>query len=137
MCNPISTLYPEHVLAKGKHRGYEWEVTHNHAGYRCGYVRLPAGHAWHGKDYEALHVDVHGGLSFSEPDTHCGKGGPDDAWWLGFDCGHAFDQPDPQFVDADEYQWMERFGLLRYGAVRTTPYVIRECCRLIDQAAEV
>ncbi len=35
----------------------------------CGYVAVPAGHPWHGKDYqdEALaDVEVHGGLTFAE-----------------------------------------------------------------------
>ncbi|HEY6275766.1 MAG TPA: hypothetical protein VIX86_05500, partial [Streptosporangiaceae bacterium] len=57
MCNPVSTAHPELLLSKGEHLGYEWEVTNNQMGYRCGYVRIPAGHPWHGKDYGSVELD--------------------------------------------------------------------------------
>ena len=28
-----------------------------------GYVKIPEGHHWHGLDYDAFDVDVHGGLT--------------------------------------------------------------------------
>ncbi len=82
MCNPVTTERPGSLLAKGVHAGLEWEIVKNDRGFRCGYVRIPPGHPWHGKDYsdEALwDVDVHGGLTFAEPDIDCGKDGADNA----------------------------------------------------------
>ena len=95
MCLSIAVDLPDHVLSKGKHVGFEWITTHNEIGYRCGYVRVPMGHSWHGKHYDDLAVDVHGGLTFSEPDKPCDVDRPDNAWWFGFDCAHAGDAPDP------------------------------------------
>lgn len=131
MCNPITTKFPDALLAKGEESGFEWEVTHNRGGYRCGYVRVPAGHPWHGRDYDGIgpYPDVHGGLTFAEADTDCGKGGEDNAWWLGFDCAHAGDAPDPGLPGY--YAAMAE----RYGIVRTTEYVAEECRSLARQAA--
>ena len=127
MCNPITTASPEVLLSKGVHEGYEWEVVFNRIGYRCGYVRVPAGHPWHGKDYNDLDPDVHGGLTFAKADTDCGKGGEDSAWWLGFDCAHYMDAPDPSLPG---YRPEMAIG----GTVKTTGYVEAECRSLAEQA---
>jgi len=131
MCNPVSTLHPELLIAKGTHLGYEWEITSNRMGYRCGYVRVPPGHPWYGLHYDAVepYPEVHGGLTFSETDYNCGKGGADDAWWLGFDCAHCGDAPDPALPGYLER--MEVPGCV----VRTTGYVQAECEGLAAQAA--
>ena len=136
MCNPVTTRNPDVLLAKGVHEGYEWEVTSNRIGYRCGYVRVPLGHPWHGKGYDDVRTadgdwpEVHGGLTFAEPDTDCGKGGDDNAWWVGFDAAHAGDAPDPELPGYDARM------AIGYGTVKTTAYVASECRRLADQAAE-
>lgn len=70
-------------------------------GALCGYVGVPPGHPWHGKDYGDVEVafpdiDVHGGLTYA---AKChgrvchvpAPGEPDELWWLGFDHAHAFD----------------------------------------------
>jgi hypothetical protein len=141
MCNPVTTHRPDALLAKGEHAGLEWEVTKNGLGYRCGYVRVPAGHPWHGKDYDDVDVEVHGGLTFAEPDTDCGKGGEDNAWWLGFDCAHLGDAKDPDLLTPEQRRYEEDFSR-RYPrhftdreTVKTTEYVTAECCRLAEQAA--
>ena len=131
MCNPITTLNPDLLLDKGVYEGYEWEVTANRMGYRCGYVRVPAGHPWHGLDYDAIepYPEVHGGLTFSQADTDCGKGGEDNAWWLGFDCAHVGDAPDPELPGY-------RYRLPLDGeTVKPTGYVASECRKLAEQAA--
>lgn len=46
-----------------------------------GYVKIPAGHHWHGLDYYDIDVEVHGGLTYG--------GGP--SGWIGFDCLHCGD----------------------------------------------
>jgi hypothetical protein len=130
MCNPVTTLNPGLLLAKGVHEGFEWEVTANRIGYRCGYVRVPAGHPWHGRDYDDIGADVHGGLTFAQPDTDCGTGGEDNAWWVGFDCAHYMDAPDPALPGYDA-----RIAGILGGTIRTTSYVAAECRRLAGQAA--
>ncbi len=71
-------------------------------GALCGYVGVGPDHPYHGKDYDTINPDVHGGLTFSDPcaegddpaDGICHvpqPGRPDDVWWFGFDCGHYMD----------------------------------------------
>jgi hypothetical protein len=57
----------------------------------CGFVGLPSGHPWWGKEWIEPPPDVHGGLSFSG--TWDGFGPLDSLglWWLGFDCLHVHD----------------------------------------------
>lgn len=64
----------------------------------CGYVGVPEGHPWHGKGYDDVDAEVHGGLTFADACTRhvChGENGEvvanKDVWWLGFDCAHAWD----------------------------------------------
>lgn len=72
------------------------------SGALCGYVGVPPGHPWHGKDYGDLPVDVHGSLTFA---SFCQEGAEDgpgichvpesgrpaNVWWLEFGCAQAFD----------------------------------------------
>jgi hypothetical protein len=136
MCLSIEMDRPESVLGKGEHAGYKWAIVHNAMGYRCGYVRLPKGHPWHGKDYNDIPAEVHGGLTFGEPDKPCDKPGDDDAFWIGFDCGHYDDLPDPLLpapYRIPEYQFL-RLG--QVGAtIKTQEYVEAECRSLCEQAA--
>lgn len=84
--------------------GLDCLVHRNHFGALCGYVGVPPNHPWHGVDYGAIPLErqPHGGLTFSNfcqesEDEAMGichipePGRPDGVWWLGFDCGHAFD----------------------------------------------
>ena len=138
VCNPVTTAHPDHLLAKGLHLGLEWEVTKSFIGHRCGYVRLPKGHPWHGQGWEECPAAVHGGLTFAEPDTHCGKGGEDDAWWRGFDCGHYRDAVDPALLPKG-HPWHTDDTLRDllsppWATIKTTEYVVAECRRLAEQA---
>jgi hypothetical protein len=147
MCLSIAIHRPHDVLATGHYRGYEWTVTNNGNGFRCGYVRVPAGHPWHGVDFSGSSADieypsVHGGITFSQPDVPCGKGGPDDAFWQGFDCVHHGDAPDPALPGPElviPFSAMLILGDVprSIGIVRTQAYVEAECRSLIDQAAAV
>lgn len=129
MCLSIAVKFPDTVLLTGEAHGYEFAVTHNQIGFRCGYIRVPAGHPWHGKDYDSVEAYAHGGLTFSQPDYHCGKGGADNGWWFGFDCAHYMDAQDPSLPT--EYA-MPSFR--SQGTVRTTEYVRDECIELCRQA---
>ena len=64
-------------------------------GWGNGYVVIPKGHKLHGKDYDNIDVDVHGGLTFAANSDELDweelieedKGG----YVVGFDCAHAGD----------------------------------------------
>jgi hypothetical protein len=143
MCNPIAMHNPDAVLAKGEHAGFEYEVIHNGHGIRCGYVRVPFGHAWHGVPYDDLDVEVHGGLTFAEPDEPCPKDGPDNAYWVGFDTHHLHDAQDWDlpWAGGDEVrqkirQIHEEVGLDKWPHhVWTTEEVEAECRSVCEQAA--
>lgn len=131
MCLSIAVNHPEVVLSQGEHLGFEWMTTHNTSGYRCGYIRVPKGHPWHGQDYDAFACDVHGGLTFAEPDKACEKGGKDDAWWVGFDCAHAGDLQDPDLpAKHRESEMRYRHG----GTIKTQVFVEAQCRELCEQA---
>jgi len=130
MCLSIKVHRPDHILSEGIHLGYEWATSRNDFGFRCGYVRVPKGHPWHGEKYPP-DADAHGGITFADADVPCDKGGPDDAWWLGFDCMHLGDAPDPELPTEHEMPY-----IVRSGVVRTQAYVEGECRKLCQQAKE-
>lgn len=87
--------------AQWEHAGFPCLIVRNRMGNLCGYVGVPEGHPCFGKDYESIHVHVHGGLTFADY-CHEGKeeprichipepGQPEHVYWLGFDCGHFMD----------------------------------------------
>ena len=81
--NSIDRPTPQmQVVDHGVEQGIPW-VTCRAPLYGAinGYVKIPAGHHWHGLDYDAFDVDVHGGLTYG--------GGP--SGWVGFDCLHSGD----------------------------------------------
>ena len=146
MCLSLAIHRPDNVLAQGRHMGYQWMIIHNGKCQRCGYVRVPPGHQWHGcdiHDMELQDVHVHGGVTFAERDEPCDKGGADDAWWLGFDTTHAQDLPDYELPGSHHAtravmgQFYRRFSELMPGSqIRTTEYVQAECLSLCEQAAQ-
>jgi len=64
-------------------------------GWGNGYVVLPKGHKYHGKDYDEIDVDVHYGLTFSRPATDLEwpeiTEAMKDCWIIGFDTAHTGD----------------------------------------------
>lgn len=67
-------------------------------GALCGYVGVPEGHPWHGKDYGDVDAHAHGGLTYADRCQVDGKichvpqpGESDAVWWIGFDCAHHDD----------------------------------------------
>ena len=86
---------------------------------------------------ETIDAEVHGGITFSESDVQCDGEGKDDGYWVGFDCNHSYDSPDPELRDLADKEgeptyWM---GDPREGAVRSQEYVENECKKLCEQAA--
>ena len=103
----------------------------NSAGVLCGYVTLPEGHPWIGKEYMDIDVEVHGGLSFGCLMIR--------GWVIGFDCAHGTDLVpsigkmnkiygiDPQRRPANNHS-------ITYKNVK---FVIEQCKSIVDQAIGV
>jgi hypothetical protein len=55
-------------------------------GNLCGYIQLPNGHEFEGKDIfsDEVSIEVHGSLSYLELEK-------DGHYWMGFDCAHSGD----------------------------------------------
>lgn len=108
-------------------------------GNLCGYVGVPPGHPWHGKEWSEIGARVHGGLTYSErcwkdgPICHVPQPGePDDVWWVGFDCAHAWDS-----CPGTEARMRKLgFGPIPNTAYRGIDYVRAEVEDLAKQAAE-
>ncbi len=90
--------------------------------WRCGYVGIPEAHPYWGVGYQddkLDHLEVHGGLTFSD-----GRLGwikiDDPLWWIGFDCDHAGDK---SLYGGD-------------GIERSQKYVELQCERLAAQLAK-
>jgi len=114
-----------------EHAGLPCILRRGPLGAWCGYAAVPPGHPYHGKSMDDIQVDVHGGVTYAEACQgeicHVPKPGePDDVWWIGFDCSHAWDLVP---------------GMLRYGVsagqiYRDRAYVTGETKRLAEQLAE-
>ncbi len=129
MCLPLKNLKTV-TLSKGVHRGFEWQTVYNSMGSRCGYIRVEPGHPWFEK--RDVEPDVHGGITFAKHGKPCPTHGAEAEWWMGFDCAHANDAPDPS---------LPSFRILSFppypGTVmRTQEFVEAECRALCEQAAE-
>lgn len=90
-------------------------------GWGNGYVLLPKGHKWHGKHYDDIPVEIHGGLTFSEPITEDMVEGENweqyltkedvGCWMIGFDCAHFGDTPQScprEFVESETQKLKEQ-----------------------------
>lgn len=102
------------------HAGLRCAMRRNHAGAWCGYVAVPEGHPLNGKEYDALDVRVHGGLTWSAGNWPVEEAG---LWWFGFDCAHLYDFC-PKMDSA-----------YRDGVYRDAEYVKNECQQLAEQIA--
>jgi hypothetical protein len=87
---------PDHVAFE--HAGLPCLIHRGPLGALCGYAAVPPGHPAHGKDYNDVDVDAHGGLTYAsacqDGGSICHKpkpGEPDNVWWFGFDCAHGGD----------------------------------------------
>lgn len=153
-CNDKGSAWMS-VEGGGLYKDYEYLISLNKVGHRCGYVAIPKNHKYAdtpikkyyfaGKeiqdyDYESLKIECHGGLSFMA-DYHKLKkllSVPCADMWIGFDCGHYGDQSD---YDALEKYFGKEYkeNKLKYcsrdddGQVRTYYYVEQQCHSIIDQ----
>lgn len=93
---------PDKVQYPDPETGMPCLIVRGPQGALCGYVGVPEGHPYYKKDGYDHDVNVHGGITFTglcrpgADESHgiChapGLGEPDNVWWLGFDCAHAWD----------------------------------------------
>lgn len=130
MCLPVK---PFKVEKEWEHAGLKCAVVlAREHGHRCGYVRVPPSHSMHGKDYDDVSVNVHGGLTFAnlEPCAHDDGTG----WWLGFDCAHGGDASYEPGTPEDE-----RYGIFwsRNEHFWTMAEVAHETEHLASQLAQM
>lgn len=77
----------------------DWLASASH-GWGNGYVIVPVGHPAHGKYYDEIDVDVHGGLTFAKSvnelieDNSVFSDDDKDGWVFGFDTWHYRDNID-------------------------------------------
>lgn len=101
-----------------------------HQGHWCGYVGVPAGHAWHGKQIAFLGMEEwtpHQGITWAKdhaPDHSAQKSRG--LWWVGFHCGH-FDDDMPGVRLPPRLAW----------AYRSLDYVAAEVERMAVLAHRV
>jgi hypothetical protein len=131
----MKSLTPEPILDQGEHHGYRWMVLSNTYGCRCGYVLIPVGHPWHGREKDDINAAVHGGVTWSSELAGF------EGYWVGFDCGHAWDSPDPALpadLGFEPFRKIFAEGAeMIGGAVRTAAYVRTRCEYLCERAAVV
>lgn len=121
--------------------GYRCVVVGQSMGHRCGYIGLPKGHPYYGKDYDDIDVEVHGGW------TYAGKSEEypvesNNLWWIGFDCAHYMDAKDIELIKSfgnkPEYEYVLQLET-RFptgGEVRTIKYVENELRDTVKQLKE-
>jgi hypothetical protein len=108
--------------------------------HRCGYVRVPPKHSTHGKHYDDVDVEIHGGLTFSEIESCEHEDGI--GYWFGFDCAHCFDamyEPghEPDFIKKLDDEWRAKHGTYSRDTDHywTLDEVVAETERLAKQLA--
>ena len=119
--------------------GYRCVIVGQSLGHRCGYIGLPKGHPLHGKDYDEIDINVHGGLTYSDNSGTYPVENTGDIWWIGFDCGHYMDGKDFELIkeltDMRTYfQLLQMEKMFRTkGIVRTKEYVENELRSVVNQ----
>jgi len=105
----------------GVYKGYEFLVTFNDMGFRCGYVAISEDHPTYKCNEDYPDFNVHGGVTFFDQ-GHLAEvilGHTCTDKWIGFDCGHAGDMND--YEQAKKYfQDNERIlnGIISVQAIR-------------------
>lgn len=117
------------------------------AGSWCGYVGVPEGHPYFGKEYDEVKLDGHGGVNFAsfcqagdESNNVChipDPGESDRIWWFGFDCNHGFDLA-PGMIAFERAHGLPSFHEMLASRVftpryRDIDYVKDQCAKLAQQ----
>lgn len=119
-----------------EHVGFQCMIMRGPLGAWCGYAAVTNEHPAYGKGRLEVDIAVHGGLTLANGERP-GKGG-EDAWWFGFDCGHAWDITPalmgfPQLRDI--FESLGRLDGIQ-ATYRDMAYAIQETERMAEQLAE-
>jgi len=110
-----------------EYAGLKFRVLRMSWGTWNGYVFLPKGHIFHGKeidDKEIEELSVHGGVTYA--DSGGGICSEDDDWIVGFDTNHGYDfSPDNRIRNLNIFL----NGCKNY---KNHAYVVQETKKLID-----
>jgi hypothetical protein len=107
------------------HSGFECMTKVSLMGIPCGYVGLDKSHPYYGKHYDDIQdIEVHGGLTFSGNLHEM----PGDLWWLGFDCGHAFDL---------SWGLQPPWGFPKFESNKSDQFVEEQTKRLAEQLEKI
>ena len=119
-----------------EYEGFPCVVIFQPGCFRCGYVGLPQGNKYYGKEYNEIeNIECHCGLTYSRDYLFGQK--DEDIWWIGFDCAHYRDGYD---YETGEKYWgddlyieaLKRVFGNEYSA-KTLGYVEGECQHIVDQ----
>lgn len=129
--------------------GFKCVASINVMGVHCGYVGVPKDHVLYGVDcfsnqFRNYGLSCHGGITYSGDANHLNLE-DDELWYIGFDCGHAYDERDfgaafKAFSGMKEQTNMILSEMLNRRhlnhsdwEVRTLDYVLDECKFLARQ----
>lgn len=143
----ILERYDKYVVESDfEYKGLRCVTIFSMNGWRCGYVGVPKGHKFYGKDYcdiERLlnYGDCHGGLTYSSNQENSEYPVESNLWWFGFDCAHFGDGKDLKLATKLFPKYSEQ--ILQIMAIeweyptdepiRTMEYVIENCKSLANQ----
>lgn len=126
------------VEERFEYKGFPCVVLFMPMGFRNGYVGLPKGHKYYGKEFDFIPVGCHCGLTYSDNSLHHQT--DTDIWWIGFDCGHCCDgfdlkKLDEYFGNRIENQIMRDYHKMinEEHEFRTVEYVKENCKGIVDQ----
>ena len=104
------------ILAKGKENEFFWIIL-SHGTHPCSYIGIPKTHPYYHLSYDEIYdkgieIDVHGGITFNDPDFWFNPIFLDDYWFIGWDYAHSGDYnyyPDLEgmlsFRNPTDHEW--------------------------------
>ena len=154
---PYNSIAIEHG---GVYKGYDYIITLNDIGIRCGYVAVKHDDPVMQETSDYPDFDVHGGITFFEQHGFVAKliDHVCEDKWLGFDCGHAGDKWDTTtaqkyFTEGEPARRLHSMIKIKeethdtmvmdfpnyrddYEKIRDVSYTEQECKNFIDQLIE-
>lgn len=80
------------VVKQGIYGGYDYLVLFVNGSHYCGYVKIPESHPLHGRPYDYIDVECHGGLTFGRvTDFDHIRETITNGYWIGWDYAHVGD----------------------------------------------
>ena len=85
------------ILDKGKDGDFYWVIL-SLGMHPCSYIGVPKNHKFFGLGYDEIYekygydaLDVHGGITYTDPDMYPNPVFLPDVFWVGWDYGHSGD----------------------------------------------